>query len=79
MYLSGWLAAFVSILVLGLAGSGPAVAVLVVGWTSLSETVRRKLLWDNAARCYRRYGTRAAASPGDRSAAASASTVPAPA
>jgi uncharacterized protein len=33
----------------------------VLGWTSLSETARRKLLWENAVRCYRRYGTRAAA------------------
>src|SRR6266481_6423405 len=30
----------------------------VLGWRSLSETVRRKLLWDNAARCYARLGTR---------------------
>ena len=29
-----------------------------LGWTSIPETVRRKLLWDNAARCYRRYGGR---------------------
>jgi predicted TIM-barrel fold metal-dependent hydrolase len=33
----------------------------VLGWTSLSEMARRKLLWDNAARCYRRYGARLAA------------------
>jgi predicted TIM-barrel fold metal-dependent hydrolase len=33
----------------------------VLGWTSLSETARRKLLWDNAARCYRRH--RACPSP----------------
>jgi len=33
----------------------------ILGWTSLSETVRRKLLWENALRCYRRYGVRAAA------------------
>jgi predicted TIM-barrel fold metal-dependent hydrolase len=33
----------------------------ILGWTSLSETARRKLLWDNAVRCYRRYGARAAA------------------
>jgi uncharacterized protein len=32
----------------------------ILGWTSLSETARRKLLWDNALRCYRRYGSRAA-------------------
>src|SRR5262245_9452762 len=30
----------------------------VLTWRSLSETVRRKLLWDNAARCYGRLGTR---------------------
>ncbi len=28
----------------------------ILGWTSISETAKRKLLWDNAARCYRRYG-----------------------
>jgi predicted TIM-barrel fold metal-dependent hydrolase len=33
----------------------------VLAWTSISETARRKLLWDNAARCYRRYGARALA------------------
>ena len=33
----------------------------VLGWTSISEAARRKLLWENALRCYRRYGTRAAA------------------
>ena len=27
----------------------------VLGWTSIPETARRKLLWDNAVRCYRRY------------------------
>jgi uncharacterized protein len=31
----------------------------ILGWTSLSETARRKLLWDNAVRCYRRYASRA--------------------
>ena len=30
----------------------------ILGWTSLSETARRKLLWENALRCYRRYGSR---------------------
>jgi hypothetical protein len=30
----------------------------VAGWTSLSDTVRQELLWDNALRCYRRYGAR---------------------
>jgi predicted TIM-barrel fold metal-dependent hydrolase len=33
---------------------------VVLGWTSLGETARRKLLWDNAARCYRRLGARSA-------------------
>ena len=33
----------------------------VLGWTSISETARKKLLWENALRCYRRYGTRATA------------------
>jgi predicted TIM-barrel fold metal-dependent hydrolase len=27
----------------------------VLGWTSIPETARRKLLWDNASRCYRRH------------------------
>jgi predicted TIM-barrel fold metal-dependent hydrolase len=30
----------------------------VLGWTSIAEPVKRKLLWDNAMRCYRRYGDR---------------------
>ena len=30
----------------------------VLGWTSIGETARRKLLWENAVRCYRRIGTR---------------------
>jgi predicted TIM-barrel fold metal-dependent hydrolase len=29
---------------------------VVLGWTGLPETTRKKLLWDNAVRCYRRYG-----------------------
>jgi len=29
----------------------------VLGWTSLTEGQRRKLLWDNAVSCYRRYRT----------------------
>jgi predicted TIM-barrel fold metal-dependent hydrolase len=33
----------------------------VLGWTSLPETAKRKLLWDNALRCYRRYGARVGA------------------
>jgi predicted TIM-barrel fold metal-dependent hydrolase len=32
----------------------------VLAWTSLSESVKHKLLWDNAVRCYRRYASRAA-------------------
>ena len=31
----------------------------VLGWTGLSETVKRKLFWDNAVRCYHRYAARA--------------------
>jgi predicted TIM-barrel fold metal-dependent hydrolase len=31
----------------------------ILGWTTLPETARRKLLWDNAVRCYRRYASRA--------------------
>ena len=31
----------------------------VLGWTSIAEAARRKLLWDNAVRCYRRYASRA--------------------
>ena len=27
----------------------------VLKWTSISERARRKLLWENAARCYRRF------------------------
>jgi predicted TIM-barrel fold metal-dependent hydrolase len=30
----------------------------VLKWTSISEPARRKLLWENAARCYRRCGAR---------------------
>jgi uncharacterized protein len=33
---------------------------VVLGWSTLSETAKRKLLWDNAARCYRRYSALAA-------------------
>jgi predicted TIM-barrel fold metal-dependent hydrolase len=32
-----------------------------LGWSSIPESARRKLLWENAARCYRRFGTRAGA------------------
>lgn len=31
---------------------------VVLGWTSIGETARRKLLWDNAARCYHRLAAR---------------------
>ncbi len=34
---------------------------VVLGWTSIGETARRKLLWDNAARCYHRLAARPAA------------------
>ena len=30
-------------------------------WTTIPDSARRKLLWDNAVRCYRRYGARVAA------------------
>ena len=30
----------------------------VLAWKSISEVARRKLLWDNAVRCYRRYASR---------------------
>lgn len=29
-----------------------------LGWTSIPETARRKLLWENAVRCYRRFSAR---------------------
>ena len=32
----------------------------VLGWTAIPETARRKLLWENAVRCYRRYARVAA-------------------
>jgi len=32
----------------------------ILGWSSISETAKRKLLWDNAVRCYRRYRGRPA-------------------
>src|SRR6266852_1315599 len=34
---------------------------VVLGWASISETARRKLLWDNAVQCYHRYASRALA------------------
>ena len=30
----------------------------ILTWTTIPEASRRKLLWDNAARCYRRIGVR---------------------
>jgi predicted TIM-barrel fold metal-dependent hydrolase len=30
----------------------------VLAWTSIPERARRKLLWDNALRCYRRQASR---------------------
>jgi hypothetical protein len=33
----------------------------VLGWATLSDAAKRKLLWDNAVRCYARYAPRAAA------------------
>src|SRR5205823_5696609 len=38
----------------------PKSAEVVLGWTSLAEGARRRLLWDNALRCYRRFASRAA-------------------
>jgi predicted TIM-barrel fold metal-dependent hydrolase len=32
----------------------------VLGWTSLSDGAKGKLFWDNAVRCYRRFGVRVA-------------------
>jgi predicted TIM-barrel fold metal-dependent hydrolase len=32
-----------------------------LGWTTIGETARRKLLWDNAVRCYRRFSARVVA------------------
>jgi predicted TIM-barrel fold metal-dependent hydrolase len=34
----------------------------VLEWTSIAESARRKLLWENAARCYRRFSRKAASS-----------------
>lgn len=44
----------------------------VLTWTSIGETARRKLLWDNAVRCYRRYSARAATRSLDPRASAAA-------
>ncbi len=41
---------------------------VVAGWASVPDGARQKLLWDNAARCYRRVGARGAA-PGPAPAA----------
>jgi uncharacterized protein len=38
----------------------PKSAEIVLGWKSLSESSGRKLLWDNAVRCYQRFAGRAA-------------------
>jgi uncharacterized protein len=38
----------------------PKSAEIVLGWKSLTDTARRKLLWDNAVRCYRRFAGRGA-------------------
>ena len=43
MYLAGWLVAIVAIVVLALAGTGPAVAVLVIGPAFLLLFVRSAL------------------------------------
>jgi len=45
----------------------PKSAEIVLGWTSLGESARRKLLWDNAVRCYRRYAGARRASPSPES------------
>ena len=42
----------------------PKSAEIVLGWTSLTESARRKLLWDNALRCYHRFAARAAVTAG---------------
>ena len=39
----------------------PKCVEVVLGWSSLSETAKRKLFWDNAVRCCRCYGPRAVA------------------
>ena len=44
MYLSGWLAAFVSILLLGLTGAGPAVTLLEIGPIFLLLYIRSELV-----------------------------------
>ena len=38
----------------------PKSAEIVLGWKSLTDGERRRLLWDNAVRCYRRFAGRAA-------------------
>jgi predicted TIM-barrel fold metal-dependent hydrolase len=38
----------------------PKSAEIVLGWKTLGDAARRKLLWDNAVRCYARYAGRAA-------------------
>ena len=41
----------------------PKSAEKVLAWKAFPEPVMRKLLWENAARCYRRLGARVAAAP----------------
>jgi predicted TIM-barrel fold metal-dependent hydrolase len=43
---------------------------IVLGWTSIPASAKRKLFWDNAIHCYRRYGTGV---PGTAQAAAASS------
>jgi predicted TIM-barrel fold metal-dependent hydrolase len=42
----------------------PKSAEIVLGWMSLAEGARRRLLWDNALRCYHRFAARAAVTAG---------------
>jgi uncharacterized protein len=46
---------------------------VVLGWTSIGETAKRKLLWDNAAHCYRRLTSRRQAQQAPASLRASGS------
>jgi predicted TIM-barrel fold metal-dependent hydrolase len=49
----------------------PKSAEIVLGWKTLDESARRKLLWDNAVRCYARYAPRAATAASGARASAS--------
>jgi predicted TIM-barrel fold metal-dependent hydrolase len=49
----------------------PKSAEIVLGWTSIPPSAKRKLFWDNAVRCYRRYGSGV---PSTSSAAVGSST-----